>query len=236
MSAPYFFLVLLQIVYLPMNWFKKLLFGCKQEEKDEMKYLIVGLGNVGSEYENTRHNCGFMAVDALAKESDARFQLDRHAYRAEIKHKGRTLILIKPTTYMNLSGKAVKYWMMMEKVPIENVLVVVDDIALPVGQLRMKKQGSGGGHNGLGNIEQLLGTNQYCRLRIGVGNDFGRGQQIDYVLGQFTSSELAVLEPQLLKAVEGIKAFCTVGPDRAMNMFNEKKKKADTSTEPNNKD
>ncbi len=209
-----------------MNWIKRILLGCKQEENNEMKYLIVGLGNVGAEYEGTRHNCGFMAVDTLAKESDVRFQLERHAYRAEMKYKGRTLVIIKPTTYMNLSGKAVNYWLMMEKVPLENLLVVVDDIALPVGQLRMKKQGSGGGHNGLGNIEQVLGTTQYCRLRIGVGNDFGRGQQIDYVLGQFTPDELAILEPQLKKAAEGIKAFCTVGPDRAMNAFNEKKQKA----------
>lgn len=215
-----------------MNWIKKVLFGCKQEEKNEMKYLIVGLGNVGSEYEGTRHNCGFMAVDTLAKEADVRFQLERHAYRAEMKFKGRTLVIIKPTTYMNLSGKAVNYWLMMEKIPLQNLLVVVDDIALPVGQLRMKKQGSGGGHNGLGNIEQVLGTNQYCRLRIGVGNNFGRGQQIDYVLGQFAPEELAVLEPQLIKASEGIKAFCTVGPDRAMNLFNEKKPKPAENANP----
>ncbi|MCF0211897.1 MAG: aminoacyl-tRNA hydrolase [Bacteroidales bacterium] len=186
-----------------------------------MKYLIVGLGNIGSEYEGTRHNCGFMAVDALLKGSEARFGLERHAYRAELRHKGRHLIVIKPTTYMNLSGKAVKYWMQQERVPLENVLVVVDDIALPVGALRMKKQGSGGGHNGLGNIEEAIGPN-YCRLRIGVGDNFSRGKQIDYVLGKFSSEEIATLEPKLEQAAEMIKTFCTQGPDRAMNMFNGK--------------
>lgn len=201
----------------------------------EMKYLIVGLGNVGSEYEGTRHNCGFMALDALVKGTDVKFQLDRHAYRAEMRHKGRTLVLIKPTTFMNLSGKAVKYWMMQEKIEQQNLLVLVDDIALPVGALRMKKQGSGGGHNGLGNIEQLIGPN-YCRLRIGVGDNFSRGRQVDYVLGQFSAEEHAVLDPALEQAAEFVKAFCTVGPDRAMNMFNKKPKKeaqekAETSNE-----
>lgn len=191
------------------------------DEDVTMKYLIVGLGNVGSEYEGTRHNCGFMALDALVKGSDIKFQLDRHAYRAEMRLKGRTLVLIKPTTYMNLSGKAVKYWMMMEKVPQENLLVLVDDIALPLGALRMKKQGSAGSHNGLGNIEELIGQN-YCRLRIGVGDNFSRGRQIDYVLGQFSSDELAVLEPKLEQAAEMVRTFATQGPDRAMNMFNGK--------------
>lgn len=191
------------------------------DEDVTMKYLIVGLGNVGSEYEGTRHNCGFMALDALVKGSDIKFQLDRHAYRAEMRLKGRTLVLIKPTTYMNLSGKAVKYWMMMEKVPQENLLVLVDDIALPLGALRMKKQGSAGSHNGLGNIEELIGQN-YCRLRIGVGDNFSRGRQIDYVLGQFSPDELAVLEPKLEQAAEMVRTFATQGPDRAMNMFNGK--------------
>ena len=143
------------------------------------KYLIVGLGNVGSEYEGTRHNAGFMVVDELASAAEAKWSLERHAYRAEIKVKGRQVTLIKPTTYMNLSGKAVRYWMQTEKIPLENVLVVVDDIALEVGMLRMKKQGSNGGHNGLADIEAALGSQNYCRLRIGVGNHFGRGHQID---------------------------------------------------------
>ncbi|MBQ0015817.1 MAG: aminoacyl-tRNA hydrolase [Bacteroidales bacterium] len=185
-----------------------------------MKYLIVGLGNIGAEYENTRHNSGFMVVNQLAKEEAASWTIERHAYRTEIRHKGRTLILIKPTTYMNLSGKAVKYWMTAEKIALENVLVIVDDIALPIGTLRMKKQGSGGGHNGLGNIEEILNTNAYCRLRIGVGNNFSRGHQIDYVLGQFTAEEQVLLNPQIDRAIEIIKSFATVGPDRTMNLFN----------------
>lgn len=190
-------------------------------EDPSMKYLIVGLGNVGSEYEGTRHNCGFMTLDALVKGTEVKFSLERHAYRAEMRHKGRTLVLIKPTTYMNLSGKAVKYWLQAEKIEQQNLLVIVDDIALPLGALRMKKQGSGGGHNGLGDIEQAIGQ-QYCRLRIGVGDNFSRGRQIDYVLGQFTPEELAVMEPAFEQAAEVVKAFCTVGPDRAMNMFNKR--------------
>lgn len=215
-----------------MNLFKKLLSHCKSqgskngpkiEEDPNMKYLIVGLGNVGSEYEGTRHNSGFMVLDQMLKGGDVKFSLERHAYRAELRHKGRTLILIKPTTYMNLSGKAVKYWLQAEKIPQQNLLVLVDDIALPLGTLRMKKQGSGGGHNGLGNIEEAIGPN-YCRLRIGVGDNFSRGRQVDYVLGQFSSDEMAVLEPKLEEAAEVVKAFCTMGPDRAMNMFNKKPK------------
>ena len=187
-----------------------------------MKYLIVGLGNIGPEYESTRHNAGFMVVDALAKEAGAVWSLERHAYRTEVRHKGRTLILIKPTTYMNLSGKAVKYWMQAEKVAMENLMVVSDDIALPVGSVRMRKQGSGGGHNGLGNIEEALGSNAYPRLRVGVGDNFTRGHQIDYVLGTFSAEEQAQLEPAISRAMEGIKAFVTLGPDRAMNVCNTK--------------
>lgn len=196
----------------------------KNTEDDDVKYLIVGLGNVGSEYEGTRHNCGFMALDILAKDNGAAFQLARHAYKAEMKYRGRTLVLIKPTTYVNLSGKAVQYWLQSEKIPLENLLVIVDDIALPIGTLRMRKQGSGGGHNGLRNIEALLGTNAYARLRIGVGNDFGRGHQIDYVLGRFSDTEMAQLEPALTAAAEAVKAFVTVGVDRAMNSCNTKAK------------
>ena len=213
-----------------MNLIKRIISFCKSKGKateavpDEdltMKYLIVGLGNIGSEYEGTRHNSGFMAVDALTRGTEARFSLERHAYRTEIRHKGRHLIVIKPTTYMNLSGKAVKYWMQQEHVALENVLVVVDDIALPLGTLRMKKQGSGGGHNGLADIEAAVGPN-YCRLRIGVGDNFSRGRQIDYVLGRFSPEEMATLEPRLEQAAEMIRTFCTQGADRAMNMFNGK--------------
>ena len=199
--------------------------GKKQEEDTAMKYLIAGLGNIGAEYEGTRHNSGFMVVDRLLKACTAEgekptYVLDRHAYRAEAKWRGRSLVLIRPTTYMNLSGKAVQYWLQKEKIPLENLLVVVDDIALPVGKIRMKKQGSGGGHNGLANIEQMLHTSSYCRLRIGVGNNFGQGHQIDYVLGRFSNEEQAMLEPALDRAVDAIKTFVTLGVDRAMNMYN----------------
>lgn len=205
-----------------MKWFKKLFSCCKTDDNVDysMKYLIVGLGNVGAEYEDTRHNVGFRVVDAVAKDAEVRWTLERRAYRTELRLKGRTVVMIKPTTYMNLSGEAVRYWLQQEKVPRENLLVVVDDIALPVGVLRMKKQGSGGGHNGLGNIEQLLGDTNYCRLRVGVGNNFSRGKQIDYVLGRFTADEEAELAPRIDKAVEAVKCFVCQGPDRAMNMFN----------------
>lgn len=205
-----------------MNWFRRLFTESKPDDNidSSMKYLIVGLGNVGSEYENTRHNVGFKVVEALARKAEVRWVLERKAYRCEWRLKGRTVVMIKPTTYMNLSGEAVRYWLQAERVPRENLLVVVDDIALPLGTLRMKKQGSGGGHNGLGNIEQLLGDTNYCRLRIGVGNNFSRGRQIDYVLGQFSSEEEAELEPRVAKACEAVECFVTQGADRAMNMYN----------------
>lgn len=209
-----------------IGWLRKLI-GKDQEQKEEqneMKYIVAGLGNVGEEYEGTRHNTGFMVVDRLAKSAEARWELSRHAYRTEIKLKGRTIILLKPTTYMNLSGKAIKYWMMQERVELSRLLVVVDDIALPLGELRMKKQGSGGGHNGLKNIEEMIGSNAYCRLRVGVGNDFARGRQIDYVLGQYSEGELAELSQHLDEAAEMVKTFVLEGADRAMNKFNGQKK------------
>lgn len=209
-----------------MSFLQKL-FGAKTNTEDtSMKYLIVGLGNIGAEYEGTRHNCGFMVADKLLKTCSSErgekstYVLDRHAYRAEVKWKGRSLVIIRPTTYMNLSGKAVQYWLQKEKIAIENLLVVVDDIALPVGTIRMKKQGSAGGHNGLANIEQLIHTSNYCRLRIGVGNNFGQGHQIDYVLGKFNEQEQAELEPALERAVQAVLTFATLGADRAMNMYN----------------
>lgn len=197
-----------------------LLLNGKRKKKDSMKYLIAGLGNVGTDYVGTRHNCGFMVVDALAKEAGAEWSLERHAYRCEVKVKGRTLVLIKPTTFMNLSGKAVKYWMNAEKIPMENLLVVSDDIALPVGTLRMKKRGSHGGHNGLRDIEEMIHTTEYARLRMGVGDTFPRGRQVDYVLGQFSAEEQAILAPRIETAVEMIKSFATIGADRTMNQFN----------------
>ncbi len=187
-----------------------------------MKYLIVGLGNIGAEYANTRHNIGFKVLDALSKASNIFFEDSRHAAKAELKVKGRTFILIKPNTYMNLSGKAVGYWMQAEKIPIENLLVVVDDLALPMGQVRLRGKGSDGGHNGLKDITRVLGTNDYARLRLGIGNDFGRGKQVDYVLGEWTEGELASLALVLEKAADAVVGFGTIGLERAMNQYNTK--------------
>ena len=186
------------------------------------KYLIVGLGNVGSEYEGTRHNAGFMVVDAMAREADAKWSLERHAYRTEVRFKGRTQVLIKPTTYMNLSGKAVNYWLQAEKVELANMIVVVDDIALDPGIIRIKKQGAAGGHNGLADIENTLGTQAYNRLRVGVGGAFGRGQQIDYVLGKFPDSDIPAMEAATDEACAALRCFVTQGIDRTMNAYNKK--------------
>lgn len=186
-----------------------------------MKYLIAGLGNIGSEYEETRHNIGFMALDYLAKENEITFQLDKLAMKSELKHKGRTIHLIKPTTYMNLSGKAVNYWMTQLKIPKENLLVLVDDIALPFAKIRLRTKGSSAGHNGLKNIEELTGGQNYSRLKIGVGDDFPKGQQVKYVLGKFTSDEFEMM-PELLDKIEKtIFSFCSIGPARTMNQFND---------------
>lgn len=186
------------------------------------KYLIVGLGNVGAEYEGTRHNAGFRVVDALASDAGARWSLERHAYRTEVRHKGRVMVLVKPTTYMNLSGKAVKYWLQAEKVELGNLLVAVDDLALDPGVIRIKKQGAAGGHNGLRDIEAALGTSNYNRLRIGVGAQFSRGHQVDYVLGQFSPDEEAAVEQAVAQACEAVRCFVTQGIDRTMNSYNKK--------------
>ena len=197
--------------------------ACKVDNTDAVsKYLIVGLGNVGAEYEGTRHNVGFMVVDALAREGEARWSLERHAYRTEVRHKGRVLVLIKPTTYMNLSGKAVKYWLQAERVDLQNLMVVVDDIALDPGIIRIKKQGAAGGHNGLTDIELALGTQAYNRLRMGVGSNFSRGRQVDYVLGQFSADELTAMETAVGTACEAVRCFATQGIDRTMNLYNSK--------------
>ena len=211
-----------------MKWPKWLVNLCKKEDCknndiDAMsKFLIVGLGNVGAEYEGTRHNAGFMVVDALAKEAEARWSLERHAYRTEVRHKGRTLVLIKPTTYMNLSGKAVKYWLQAEKVDLANLLVVVDDLALDPGIIRIKKQGGAGGHNGLSDIEAALGNSNYNRLRMGVGDHFSRGHQVDYVLGRMEGDDLAAMEDAVKTACEAVRCFTTQGIDRTMNLYNSK--------------
>jgi len=187
-----------------------------------MKYLIVGLGNIGSEYEHTRHNIGFDVLDQLISESEEQFKVDRLAAVCRIKHKGRTLILVKPTTYMNLSGKAVKYWMQAEKIALENVLVITDDIALNPGSLRMRGKGSPGGHNGLDNIIEHLGTSNFARLRFGIGNDFQRGRQADFVLSPWKTSEKGLIDERIDVAVEMVKSFCAIGIDRTMNLFNNK--------------
>lgn len=187
-----------------------------------MKYLIVGLGNPGAKYENTRHNIGFKVLDALAGASNTSFTADRHADVAKIKVKGRTLVLVKPTTFMNLSGKAVNYWMQAEKVPVEKTLVVTDDIALPYGKLRLKMKGSDGGHNGLKDIIAHLNTQKFPRLRFGVGNEFHKGKQIDYVLGEWGIDEKEILDQRIDLCIEFIHAFCTIGASRAMSLYNNK--------------
>ena len=187
-----------------------------------MKYLIACLGNIGAEYANTRHHIGFMVADHLAKDLECSFTTSRLAMVSEMKYKGRQMIVIKPTTYMNLSGKAVKYWATQEKIPMENILVVCDDLALPVGTLRMRKKGSDGGHNGLKNIIESLGSSDFCRLRFGIGNDFAKGKQIDFVIGEWTQQEIDEIQPRLDVAVEFVKSFVAIGPDLTMNQYNNK--------------
>jgi PTH1 family peptidyl-tRNA hydrolase len=188
-----------------------------------MNYLIVGLGNVGEEYADTRHNVGFMVLDAWSKASNTVFAPQRYAARTDIKFKGRTFILIKPSTYMNLSGKAVNYWMQAENITIDNLLVVVDDLALPFGTLRLRKQGSDGGHNGLKHINETLGHQNYARLRMGIGKDFAKGQQIDYVLSAFDDNEQQSLTEFCGRAIDVLKAFGTIGLERTMETYNQNK-------------
>lgn len=187
-----------------------------------MKYLIVGLGNIGTEYEATRHNVGFMVVDALAKSEGATFSTARYGSIAQIKHKGRILILLKPSTFMNLSGKAFQYWLQKENIPIENSLVVVDDIDLEVGVLRLKGSGGGGSHNGLNNIIEVTGSESYPRLRFGIGKNYTIGKQVDYVLGAFTAEDLDKVNPKIEESIKLIKSLVTLGIDRTMNLFNKK--------------
>jgi peptidyl-tRNA hydrolase, PTH1 family len=186
-----------------------------------VKYLIAGLGNIGEEYNNTRHNIGFNIADALAAEAGASFLLERLAYHTTVKHKGRFLHIIKPTTYVNLSGNAVRYWMQELKIPIENTLVILDEVALPFGTIRIKAKGSDGGHNGLKNIQALLETQNYPRLRFGVGNNYPRGKQVDYVLGKWSKEEEKQLPEFIKKSCEAINSFSTIGLERTMNLFND---------------
>lgn len=185
-----------------------------------MKYLIAGLGNIGAEYHNTRHNIGFQVLDAYAQASNLVFTQDRYAYVAHAKFKGRTLVLIKPTTYMNLSGKAINYWLQKEDIPVENMLVILDDLALPFGTIRIRKKGSDGGHNGLSHIFETLQHDNYARLRFGIGNNFSKGQQVDFVLGKWGSEENKYLPDRVKLATEAIKSFVTIGIDKTMNFCN----------------
>jgi PTH1 family peptidyl-tRNA hydrolase len=188
-----------------------------------VKYLIAGLGNIGSEYKNTRHNIGFQILDTLARVSNIAFKDRRYGFVAEYKFKGRNFILLEPSTYVNLSGRAVNYWLKQEKIPMSNLLVVVDDLALEFGQLRLKAKGSPGGHNGLRNISEVLGSNDYARLRFGIGDNFHTGFQVDYVLSEWHEQEARLLPERIGEAIEIIKSFGTLGIDRTMNLFNKKK-------------
>lgn len=200
----------------------------KQEQSEtttnhqQMNFLIVGLGNIGSEYAQTRHNIGFRVLDALAKASNLVFEDKRYGAVTTLKVKNQTLTLLKPSTYMNLSGNAVRYWMNEKKIPLENILVVVDDLSLPFGQLRMRPGGSEAGHNGLKHISSVLGTQQYARLRFGIGNDFPRGGQVDFVLGEFTDEDLKTMDERLELAGEMVKSFALSGIQYTMNHFNKK--------------
>ena len=188
-----------------------------------MKYLIAGLGNPGREYEETRHNIGFKVLDALAEASNTSFSDSRYGWTSEFRHKGRTYILLKPSTYMNLSGRAVNFWLQKEKIPLENLLVVVDDLAFPLGSLRLRSKGSDAGHNGLKNITATLGTQDYARLRFGIGDNFRKGQQVDYVLGQWTKDELPELPALIDTSIQIIRSFGVIGCEKTMNEFNKRK-------------
>lgn len=194
------------------------------EEKEDttMKYLIVGLGNIGNEYDGTRHNIGFRVVDALAQAQGATFQDKRYGFVCKTRVKNAELLLLKPSTYMNLSGNAVRYWMQQEKIAIENVLIIVDDLSLPVGAIRMKQNGSDAGHNGLKHIAQMLCTQNYNRLKFGIGNDFPRGGQVDFVLGKFSPEDNKIIDEKVAVACDAIKAFALSGMQFAMCHYNNK--------------
>jgi len=187
------------------------------------KYLICGLGNPGSQYQATRHNAGYMVLDALAEASNIVFEDKRYGFVAEMTLRGRKVVLLKPTTYMNLSGNAVRYWLNKENIDQSRLLVVSDDVALPLGDFRLKARGSNGGHNGLGHIQQLIGQD-YARLRMGIGNDFPQGGQIDWVLGKFSDEEMLILRPAIETAVQVVKSFVLAGIDVTMNLYNNKGK------------
>ncbi len=185
-----------------------------------MKYLIAGLGNIGNEYVETRHNIGFDVLDVFAAKHQACFSTDRLGDIATLKIKGRQLILLKPSTYMNLSGKAIRYWLDKEKIPVEHLLVIVDDLAFPLDTIKLKKNGSDAGHNGLKSIQECLGTSEYPRLRFGIGNQFPKGRQVDFVLGRWTDNEIPTVNKKVSACGEAIESFVTIGIERTMNLFN----------------
>jgi len=204
--------------------FLKKLFNPKTNTKEDpmKKYLIVGLGNIGEKYANTRHNIGFKILNHLAKKEEIQFSSEKLGAIAKFRFKGRSFILLKPSTYMNLSGKSVKYWMTKENISLENVLIICDDLNIPYGSLRLKPKGSAGGHNGLKDINALLNTQHYARLRFGVGNTFSKGRQVDYVLGKWDANELEEMDEKLEKISEAIKTFGLIGVDKTMNGLNTK--------------
>ena len=216
----------MKLFYHLLQWVRNRLAPTPQKVQEQidprMKYLIVGLGNIGAEYQNTRHNIGFRVVDALAEKAGVSFSTDRYGAVAEMRHRGHIVTLLKPSTYMNLSGKAVRYWLEATKTPIENLLIIVDDIALPFGSLRMRMKGSDGGHNGLKNINEILGSDAYSRIRFGIGGDFPRGFQVDHVLGQWTSEEEAQMAEKLKTFVDASLSFVSIGAQRTMNTYNKK--------------
>lgn len=193
-----------------------------QDSEQVMKFLIVGLGNIGAEYQNTRHNIGFTILDAFAEASNVVFASARYGAVAQMRLKNQQLVLLKPSTYMNRSGEAVRYWMQKEKIALDHLLVIVDDLALPFGTLRLRGKGADGGHNGLKNINELVGSQGYARLRFGIGNDFPEGAQVDYVLGPLTAAERQQLPERVEKATQAIKAFCLSGLSFAMTNYNNK--------------
>ena len=204
-----------------IRWIKTL-FNRAEEEPDPMKYLIVGLGNMGREYDNTRHNIGFDVLDFLAAENKVAFKNDQLGDLAEFRSRGRTYVLLKPSTYVNRSGKAVRYWLQKKKIEKKNLLVIIDDLNLPFGKQRLRGKGNDGGHNGLKDIDSMTGGNQYARLRIGIGREFHQGQQVDYVLGEWSDEEKEQL-PKIIKyAGETIKSFGAIGLNHTMNKYNRK--------------
>lgn len=205
-----------------INGLLRLLRRDQPNETDMRKFLIAGLGNIGEKYAHTRHNIGFDVLDALAEEREVSFETQKLGDLSRFKHKGRTFILLKPNTFMNLSGKAVAYWLKIEKIPLENLLVVTDDVNLPFGTLRMKAKGSAGGHNGLTNINEVLGSQAYARLRFGIGNDYPKGRQVEHVLGQWNEAEQKDIPERLEKSAKAIVSFGMAGIQNTMNTFNGK--------------